>query len=488
MWEMCCIQITSNAQALGLVTNVNETLLQPATNGNVFIDFSATTTSVTGFDTASDSALLATIYFKANKVKAVTVTHDPIRSKITRKSDSLDILQTIPVKVFTLVADTQAPTVTIGDEIKTTDTMTSEGVVGRGTTTNPNADSTTTNPAVTFTWRGVDYPTRPSDAVSIVKYAYRFNAEAFQTTYDDKRTSVTKTLRHGKNTFEVKGQDASMNTSVPASPGSKRAFTVDLTPKILRVSISHGISGTPITISGYNFGSTKQTLRFGSVAVAAANITSWTDTQIVAKVPTNGDGNISVAVPVTTSAGTAATLISNGMPFTLDTLLRLVFGYQGISQDRGTKKVTVTVKRPTTTYVSKMENLDAIFDATEGTYVVTTPPITRPVATGINYTVSVVDDAHLRRQFKTVPLTFGTMNTLKKKADTDKLIIADFNADNTLSIDDFGLLMAQITDLSVQVSAANAKFDVNGDGMLDIVDIALLLSNYTALEKLGDVE
>lgn len=200
------VQIESHASSLSLTTNVNSVVRQPESNGNVFIDFSATTTSPTGFSN-SQPQLLATIKLKANKAISRSINHDPIRSQITRKSDGLDILLSIPAFSLTVIADTAAPTVTITSGLE-------NGV-------------TATSSAVMFSWTGTDNPPRPSDTSVPLLYSYQFDS----TNWTDflSATTITKTLTHGAHTFKVRAKDLSGNINTPSAPGSSRSFTLNLT-------------------------------------------------------------------------------------------------------------------------------------------------------------------------------------------------------------------------------------------------------------------
>src|SRR5207249_184917 len=81
-------------------------------------------------------------------------------------------------------------------------------------------------------------------------------------------------------------------------------------PSITSLSPTSGAVGTPVTISGANFGATQgaSTVKFNGTTATA---TSWSATRIVAPVPTGATtGNVIVTV------GGAA---SNGVSFTLQT-------------------------------------------------------------------------------------------------------------------------------------------------------------------------
>lgn len=57
---------------------------------------------------------------------------------------------------------------------------------------------------------------------------------------------------------------------------------------------------------------------------------------------------------------------------------------------------------------------------------------------------------------------------------------------NVLNISDVVAIKDQYTNLAVPITPANAKFDVNYDGKIDILDPGLVLSNWIALFNQGD--
>ncbi|WP_295101906.1 PA14 domain-containing protein [uncultured Candidatus Kuenenia sp.] len=79
----------------------------------------------------------------------------------------------------------------------------------------------------------------------------------------------------------------------------------DTLPQITSISPSREVAGTSVTITGKRFGTAKGTVKFGTVE---ADVTSWSDTEIVATVP---DGNGTVYVRVTT-AGKETAVTSTG--------------------------------------------------------------------------------------------------------------------------------------------------------------------------------
>ena len=92
--------------------------------------------------------------------------------------------------------------------------------------------------------------------------------------------------------------------------------TITLTPPpaITNLSPASGLAGTAVTITGNNFGATKgaSTVRFNGMTAAT---TSWSATSIVATVPAGATtGNVAVTV---------ANMPSNGVPFTVPTLVSI---------------------------------------------------------------------------------------------------------------------------------------------------------------------
>src|SRR5256884_4568753 len=97
-----------------------------------------------------------------------------------------------------------------------------------------------------------------------------------------------------------------VNTSGVASNGVN--FTVLPTPSITNLSVMSGAVGTPVTITGTNFGSTQgsSTVTFNGTATTPTN---WSATSITVPVPSGATtGNVVV------NAGGAA---SNGVDFTV---------------------------------------------------------------------------------------------------------------------------------------------------------------------------
>ena len=117
-------------------------------------------------------------------------------------------------------------------------------------------------------------------------------------------TQIVATVPTGATTGNVV-----VNASGAASNGV--GFTVVPAPSITSLSLTTGAVGTPVTITGANFGSPQGSGTVTFNGTTATSIGSWTPAQIVATVPTGATtGNV-----VVNASGVA----SNGIPFTVQT-------------------------------------------------------------------------------------------------------------------------------------------------------------------------
>lgn len=92
------------------------------------------------------------------------------------------------------------------------------------------------------------------------------------------------------------------NSSGTGNASTQFSVTSSSTPSISSFSPASGSVGTSVTINGSNFGATQGAggIQFGTTS---ATITSWSDTQIIATVPTLSAGNYTISVM--TGGGTA---------------------------------------------------------------------------------------------------------------------------------------------------------------------------------------
>ena len=106
------------------------------------------------------------------------------------------------------------------------------------------------------------------------------------------------------------GLAVSGNDSVSAATFDNVSVTVGTTPFVSSVSPIVGTIGTPVTITGSNFGTTQGSSTISFNGASAGTATSWSSSQIVATVPSsapNGTGPVTVTVnsvssPITSSS------------------------------------------------------------------------------------------------------------------------------------------------------------------------------------------
>jgi hypothetical protein len=86
-----------------------------------------------------------------------------------------------------------------------------------------------------------------------------------------------------------------------------------LKPSITSLSTPSAAAGTPVTINGTFFGTSlgSSSVKFGTKTCASTDYVSWSDTQIVAKVPASAYGV--APVTVTTTAGGTSNAVSFGV-------------------------------------------------------------------------------------------------------------------------------------------------------------------------------
>ncbi len=451
----------------GCADQINEVSREASGERRVFIDFGATCASGAGYN-SNGEVVIATIVFRANAAAERIIQHDPTKAIVTRKSDGNDTLNAIPSITIKISADAQPPVVQF-----TTNTL----------TTQADGKLATKSANVNFNWKGTENPQRAADTVGLanaVEFQYRFDAAGWPAAWTTD-TSVTASLTHNittGHTIYVRGRDKIGNISTEISQN----FLVDLTPTITSIVPTHAAGGQQITIHGFNFGSTKYLVYFGTAYVQTTSLPLWTDETIVAIVPATANGGTVHVLP----SGRPA---SNKVSFALDTNLKIVMNLQGIAQDRGVKKLAVTVTR--VNYEQKFTNLDATWNGTENAYVVVTPPLTDNAnLITAYYSVSVKETSRLRRLFTNVYLTRGSQNAVSKKAATDLMLVGDVNGDNKITILDFSDMVKEgnFVGLSNAIKDTTRKYDLNGDNFLTAADISLLLTNYTKLETPGDAE
>jgi len=108
-------------------------------------------------------------------------------------------------------------------------------------------------------------------------------------------------------TFGMTSNGVSLTVAGRSSGSSGTASYIPGQPVINSLLMTNGNAGTPVTLSGINFGNSVGTIKFNGVPATPA---SWTSTTITVPIPAGATSGPVVAV---TSSG----LISNGVPITL---------------------------------------------------------------------------------------------------------------------------------------------------------------------------
>lgn len=98
-----------------------------------------------------------------------------------------------------------------------------------------------------------------------------------------------------------------------------------------------------------------------------------------------------------------------------------------------------------------------------------------------NYDLLVKDPYRLARKLVNASVSGNTTFLVNSK-----FLCGDFNSDNALDINDISDFLVIFKKLSNPVNDDNRQFDINNDRVVDVVDIAYVLSNYVQLKVHGD--
>ncbi len=181
---------------------------------------------------------------------------------------------------------------------------------------------------------------------------------------------------------------------------------------------------------------------------------------------------------------------ATGGSYFLGTGATLTFGFrqQGVkgicSQSVGLKLLGSTAEKSET--ISVVSNETGIFRPTTA-YVINNLPL---ATNGTNYSVLVKGPSHLRKKLGEMLLKPGE-NVAPVSWEAQEMKVGDFDevtssGYNVLDILDIGKLLSVYTALEAPVNSSNRNFDVDCNKVINIFDIALVLTNYTALQILGD--
>lgn len=112
------------------------------------------------------------------------------------------------------------------------------------------------------------------------------------------------------------------------------------------------------------------------------------------------------------------------------------------------------------------------------------------VPTNQKYAVLVKTSWSLRRKIGEITIVSGE-NRLSSNWARAPLLVGDFVTSpqeqfNRINILDLSAMLKVFSSLVVPITPDNQKFDVNYDNQIDILDLSIVLSNYTQLEVVGD--
>ena len=268
-------------------------------------------------------------------------------------------------------------------------------------------------------------------------------------------TSITVPVPTGATTGNVV-------VTVGGVPSSGFSFTVLPTPNITALTPTSGPAGTPVTITGTNFGATQgtSTVKFGGTT---GTPTSWSDTSITVPVPSGAaTGNVVVTV---------SGVPSNGVTFTITVLsITSITPTAGVAGDtvtitgtnfgatQGTSSVTFHgTSANVTTWSDTSITVTAPIGVTTGNVVVS---VGTQSSNGVTFTVSsggpVSDDFHgmtLNSNWTFYAYCCG----FQKMSGNDVLLVVP----SVTSHDIYGInqgvgILQTITDVDFEVEA---KFD-----------------------------
>jgi len=113
------------------------------------------------------------------------------------------------------------------------------------------------------------------------------------------QTGSTQTITMAQNVYIGLAVSSQSTTALATATFDNVSLTVGTTPFVTGVSPVLGPVGTSVTITGSDFGNTREPARSPSNSVSATTVSSWSNTQIVAQVPSTtppGPGPVVVTV------------------------------------------------------------------------------------------------------------------------------------------------------------------------------------------------
>jgi len=170
--------------------------------------------------------------------------------------------------------------------------------------------------------------------------------------------------------------------------------------------------------------------------------------------------------------------VVSAIPVAPDSTLELSFRLQSLAPNLGLNKQAsvdmMMANGDTYNYLVNLSEANGIYSPIQ-------PIVVNDIAPNTPR-LSVKVPNYLRKSYNVISLNYGE-NTI---AEIPTLTVGDFNGDNVIDITDIGLILSSYDQLSVSVNSENQDYDVNGDGNINITDVAIVLSNYTELVVYGD--
>ena len=266
--------------------------------------------------------------------------------------------------------------------------------------------------------------------------------------------------------------------SLPSGPKKGTGTVATINFKALKAS------GGPTEI---RFDSGTQTAALGNAGDVTRNLspTSVTVQGVVAPTPTKTPTPTKkpTATPTSKPAPTStptpkATATPTPLPSPTPSKANLEFKvkFQGISSQKSARLVRVMLMQGGSE-VYRFDDVSVTADQS-GVYLGSVGNITPGT-----YDVYIKGPIHLQKRFTSISISSGS-NSQDWSGVTLKA--GDFDANNVLNIIDIAGMLAEYTALSVPANQSNQKFDIDANGVINIIDVALVLTNYTALEVPGD--
>jgi hypothetical protein len=166
--------------------------------------------------------------------------------------------------------------------------------------------------------------------------------------------------------------------------------------------------------------------------------------------------------------------------------IQINFRLQGITQ-ADTQTISEVVLKPQSGLANSVyTNVPAVNNGTSSDFYYTA---SLPNITPDTYTICVKAKSHLRKCFTGKVITSTTtvvdLFTSSTRAGEDGLLSGDVNGDNQITIADSGLLSTAYQG-SYTAPVTDIRYDINNDGFITVMDIALMVINYRNFVIYGD--